>query len=448
MRPSLILISTLALAAGSGTTLAQFYQRIETDLQFELRGYTQDALFSEQKDIQASAAINPEWYGEWGGGQSSITVTGFARVDAADDERNHTDFRELQWQGLIGAWEIRFGLSRVFWGRTELLHLVDTINQDDALENIDGEDKLGQPMLRLNYVAENGNSSQLFILPYFRERRFSGEHSRLRPPIAVDDSHPLYESNAEQEHVDWALRHQGWVGGLDYGLAWFSGTQRDPKFVQGAMAINPGSTALAPTPLLAGLIQLLAQSDSGLLTPASGQLVSLRPYYGQMDQFSLDGQYTTGSWLWKLEALWRKEYNHRGTASNSVIEARDTYSAATVGLEYSFYGVFESASDVTTVVEYLWDERGLNGGSGFQDDVFVGARWAANNALNSTLLAGVVFDRDVESQFYSIEYSRRLSTSSKLSVEARVFHNIDASDLNFHPVRFDDYLQLEYNRYF
>ena len=438
----------LLLTFTSSCAWAEFSQTLETDLQFELRGYTQEAAQKAQKDFQASIALSPEWYMEWGSGSDSVTVTAFARLDSVDDERSHGDIRELHWQGVRGPWEIRFGASRVFWGRTELLHLVDVINQDDALENIDGEDKLGQPMLRLNYVADNGGSSQLFILPYYRERQFPGEEGRLRPPLPVDDDNPLYESGAGQQHVDWALRYQSWMGGLDYGIAWFSGTQRDPKFVIGDIAINPGSTALAPSPLVAGATQQLAPDSGGLLTPASGQLLSLRPFYGQMDQFSIDAQYTSGSWLWKLEALWRDEFNRRGANSHTGIAARDRYTAATAGLEYSFYGVFDTASDIGVLVEYLWDERGLNGGSGFQDDMFLGARWAANDAWDSALLAGVVFDLDVESQFYSLEYSRRLSGSSKLSVEGRVFHNIAPDDNNFFPVRYDDYLQLEYNWYF
>lgn len=413
------------ITLSSSCALAELNHTLETDLQFELRGYTQNAALDQQKDFRASIAVSPEWYLDWDGGQHSVTITAFARADSADDERSHVDFRELHWQGVMGAWELRFGISRVFWGRTELLHLVDTINQDDALENIDGEDKLGQPMLRLNYVADDGGSTQLFVLPYFRERQFPGEEGRLRSPIIVDENHPVYESGAGQQHLDWALRYQNWFGGLDYGVAWFSGTQRDPKFVPGVIAFNPGSTALI-----------------------SGQLESLRPFYGQMDQFSIDAQYTAGSWLWKLEALWRDEFNRRGAISNPGIKARDRYSAATAGLEYSFYGVFDSASDIGVLVEYLWDERGLNGGSGFQDDIFVGARWAANNAWDSALLAGVVFDMELASRFYSVEYSRRLSGSSKLSIEARVFDRVDSRDSSFFPVRFDDYVQLEYNRYF
>lgn len=410
----------LALLAA---TLAQadVRQTFETDLQLDLRAYTQSPLLREQEHYTASVALTPEWYREWDGGFQSVTVTPFARLDHADDRRSHNDIRELHWQGVFDAWEIRFGISRVFWGRTELLHLVDTINQDDALENLDGEDKLGQPMLRINYIGERG-STQLYLLPYFRERGFAGPDGRLRPPLPVDDDDALYESGAEQDHLDWALRHSNWLGGLDFGVAWFSGTQRDPKLVPGSVrVIGTGPTIVVD---------------------------SLRPFYGLMDQLSIDAQYTTGSWLWKLEALWRDEFNRAGAARNPDINARDRYSAATGGVEYSFYGVFDSPSDIGLLVEYLWDERGDDSRSGFANDLFIGSRWAANNAADTALLAGVVVDLDHQGQFYNVEFSRRMSGSSKLSIEARVFHNITPEDALFFPVRRDDYVQLEYNWYF
>ncbi|MBB3046067.1 hypothetical protein FHR99_000303 [Litorivivens lipolytica] len=398
-------------------------QTFEVDLQLEARVYTENALQSEQKDASLSLAVTPEWYRDWQGGAHSITVTPFARVDSADDERTHGDIRELHWQGVLGQWEILVGISRVFWGRTELLHLVDTINQDDALENLDGEDKLGQPMLRINYVADNGSSTRLFVLPYFRERAFPGEEGRLRPPLPVDDNDPLYQSGAEEKHVDWALRHQGWVGALDYGVAWFSGNQRDPKLV-------PGSVVPVMTPVGPRL-----------------QVQSLRPFYGLMDQFSVDAQYTAGDWLFKLEALWRDEFNSVATALNPAIERRDDYSAASLGFERTFYGVSGNASDIGVLAEYLWDERG-DEGSGFQNDLFVGARWAANDVAGTALLAGVVVDLEEYSQFYSVEFSRRIGSASKLSVEARAFHDVPPEDRSFFLVRRDGYLQLEYNLYF
>ena len=41
------------------------------------------------------------------------------------------------------------GAAKVFWGTAESRHLVDIINQTDAVEDIDEEDKLGQPMVKV-----------------------------------------------------------------------------------------------------------------------------------------------------------------------------------------------------------------------------------------------------------------------------------------------------------
>ncbi|MDD7885073.1 hypothetical protein [Flavivirga sp. 57AJ16] len=38
---------------------------------------------------------------------------------------------------------------------TESNHLVDIINQTDAVETFDGEEKLGQPMVQLSWGTDN-----------------------------------------------------------------------------------------------------------------------------------------------------------------------------------------------------------------------------------------------------------------------------------------------------
>ena len=68
----------------------------------------------------------------------------------------------------------------MFWGVTELRHLVDIINQTDLVENLDGEQKLGQPMVQLTLLKDWG-TLDFFAMPYFRERTFTGPDGRPRP---------------------------------------------------------------------------------------------------------------------------------------------------------------------------------------------------------------------------------------------------------------------------
>ena len=86
---------------------------------------------------------------EWADGDITFRFTPFARLDAQDDRRTHWDIRELKLDVTQSDWSFTIGADTLFWGKTEAVHLVDIINQTDGVENIDGEDKLGQPMLNL-----------------------------------------------------------------------------------------------------------------------------------------------------------------------------------------------------------------------------------------------------------------------------------------------------------
>ena len=123
------------------------------------------------------------------------------------------------------------------------------------------------------------------------------------------------------------------------------------------------------------------------------------------------------------------------------------YAAATGGFEFTQYGVFDSAVDVGYLIEYLWDERNERSDNGFDNDLFLATRIAANDVKDSTLLGGVVVDLDKGSRFISLEASRRLTGSSKISIEARLFNNIAGDDRVLLPIAQDDYLQVEYTHY-
>jgi len=139
----------------------------------EYRYFSDAPLSATQHDNYTSISIQPEWFHEWDGGKQSLTFTPFLRQDQHDDERSHSDIRELTWLKAADDWELRIGIRKIFWGVTESQHLVDIINQTDLVENTDGEDKLGQPMVNVALIRDWG-TLDLFVLPYFRERTFAG----------------------------------------------------------------------------------------------------------------------------------------------------------------------------------------------------------------------------------------------------------------------------------
>lgn len=389
---------------------------IEAEIALQSRWHPQSKSRPNQKDTDNSLSGLFELYWESEDRNHSLTVSPFARVAAEADSRSHMDIRELYWNGVFEEVEIRFGVSKVFWGKTEIQHLVDVINQDDNLENLDGEDKLGQPMLRLSYRVPQGEIIG-FVLPYFRERAFVDTDVRLSLPLPISDKKPLYESHDEEKHVDWALRWQGYWGNLDFGLAHFSGTARDPQFMPQAS----GAESSAPTEIV--------------------------PVYPLMEQSSLDAQLTVGGWLIKAEALYRDTAVLRATNDGTGF-FNNHFSAATAGFEYTLYGLFESSADLGLLAEYLWDERGEEADTLFQNDLFLGGRLALNDIAGTAILAGAAVDLDTSSAFLNIEASTRIDGDTSIGIQARMFSNVDPSDAILYPIRNDDYLEIEITRFF
>ena len=80
---------------------------------------------SEQHNNYVSFSAEPEFYHSWDDDSQSLTFTPYARIDQYDDERTHGDIRELSWQRVFVGWELKAGISKVYWGVTESQHLVD-----------------------------------------------------------------------------------------------------------------------------------------------------------------------------------------------------------------------------------------------------------------------------------------------------------------------------------
>lgn len=371
------------------------------DISFQNRQFNQMALSSSQFKQASSVALKVEWFHDWDGGKQSITFVPFTRWDEHDEERTHSDIRELSWLKVFDESELRVGLRKVYWGVSESQHLVDVINQTDLVEGMDGEQKLGQPMINYALINDLG-TLDLFILPYFRERTFPGVNGRLRSSLYVDTSNPVYESSDKENNIDYAIRWSHSLGDWDIGLSHFNGTNRDPSFIIGL--------------------------DSNV-KPV------LRPVYNQMQQTGLDLQATKEAWLWKAEVISRKM-------------KMENYIAATAGLEFTFYSFFESISDLGLVIEYLYDDRKAKATTPFEDDVMVGLRWTKNDENDTSLLVGVVADRDDSSRLYSIEASRRIAESLKLNFEARIFEGLTDLSSPLYSLRQDDFVQLELAYYF
>ena len=90
--------------------------------------FFEDPLSPVQHNSYLSAVAEPEFFHDWDDGTQNLEVKLFYRADQHDDQRTHGDIRELSWTGVFEHWEVRAGISKVFWGVAETQHLVDVVN--------------------------------------------------------------------------------------------------------------------------------------------------------------------------------------------------------------------------------------------------------------------------------------------------------------------------------
>jgi hypothetical protein len=367
----------------------------------QLRWFYEEPVDSRQADIPVSINVEPEWYTDWNNRRDSFVFKPYLRLDSKDSERSHFDIREAYWLQVFNQWELGLGVSKVYWGVTESQHLVDIVNQTDLVEAPDGEEKLGQPMIRASAIR-NWGIVDVFVLPGFRERTFPGEEGRLRPPLQVDVDHASYESSAEQNHVDFAARWSQSVGQWDMGLSGFWGTSRDPLF------FDP--------------------------VDVNGTL-KLQPFYAQIQQYGVDLQVITGSWLWKLESIYRES-------------SFEEFMALTGGFEYTFVGIFERIWDLGMLLEYSHDDRSAVKAGALQNDIFAGGRLAFNDVDSSEILFGVIQDLDYsDSRSGLIEVNTRVGSNIKLYLEGRFFESDDQRDAVY-ALRQDSLIEVSAEYYF
>lgn len=395
-----ILVRAIQIALVGGTFTAAAETEITGVAAFEQRLFMQNGISEFQSNAQSSVYFEPEIYAEWNDGDNNLVFKPFVRLDDQDDQRSHVDIRELLWMHVGYDWELRAGVGKVFWGQTESQHLVDVINQTDTIEAVDGEDKLGQPMVNLKWIQDWGTTS-FFVLPYFRERPYATLAGRLRPSVRVEADDPLFESDEKKHHTDWAVRYSHTIGDWDIGASYFDGTSREPTLVPEVQ---------------------------------NGEVV-LRPMYLQMEQFGIDILAVVDSWLLKFEGITRDT-------------SRGSHFAMTGGFEYTKVGVFDSVLDIGWLMEYQFDDRDEQATGPGQNDLMVGTRVVFNDVDATEILVGYVQDLDNSGSFSGfVEASSRINDNWKWSVDAWFFDAEEPQEVTY-SLRKDDFVQVNLEYYF
>ena len=385
----------LALTGAEDSALAQsVYWEAYGEVELEGTFFPREPRFRDQRDHGLSAAGELTILADLPEQGGSIVLTPFFRVDSADSRRTDWDLREAKLEVFSGDWSFTLGSDVVFWGKTESVHLVDIVNQVDPVEDYGNEVRLGQPMLKASYLAELGEFS-VYYLPYFRERPFPGRTGRLRFAPPVDTRRPVYDTSRKEWTPSFAARYEGIFGDTDLGLSVFRGLGRDPAF-------QPA--CLAPVPRC---------------------FASVRPVYERVFQVGIDVQHTVGPTLLKAEAIRRNGQKNGHLQEDGQLQ-EENYVALAGGLEHTLYGIASSNADLGLIAEYAWDSRGDATLTGFQDDLFFGARITLNDARDSSLLIAVLTDMENDASSLRLEGETRVADDMTLSVVGQTFWQFDS----------------------
>ena len=362
------------------------------ELSFDNRYFFNVGL-QEQKKNHTSFSFSPEIFID-----DSNRIFHFKaklRKDGEDSGRNLNDIQELYLINILEDKEIKYGVSKEFWGVTETSHRVDIINQTDFTEGFDGEEKLGQPMIKISLERQWG-LLDIYALFGFRERNFSGKKGRLRVPISINEKGSLYSSSSKNKRVDFAVRWSNYYDDFDIAISHFSGTSREPRFLPSANKIN-----------------------------------ELVPVYEVIDQTGLEIQYLLDSLAIKGEVISRSGQGER-------------FTAATYGFEYTQVGVLQSRIDLGWVVEFNHDDR-------LESSPFVlGTRFSFNDIYDSQILSGFILNDKSKELGFLLEASRRIGECCLLSLEGIYFDDTEEDNGQkklFQAFKEDDFLRAEFIYY-
>ncbi|MFV2001937.1 MAG: hypothetical protein ACC619_03045 [Paracoccaceae bacterium] len=388
-----------AIAAPSAASDWQFSASISSGLQV----YPRPPAYAAQdaRTTYLSLKFKPSLSYDWNGGDDRFTIAPYLWFDVAGNRRTQFDLRQASWLHIGDGWDFVVGIDKVFWGVAESRNLVDIVNQDDTLADFGGSEKLGQPMININFFGDYGTLG-LFVLPGFRERAFADTGDRLSGPFPVIAGDATFEATDGAHNIDFALRWEQSLGNWDIGLSQFSGTSREPRLLAEA---RPGGMVLVPR-------------------------------YDLINQSGIDLQYTAGQWLLKLEAISRSGQGPR-------------FYAAVAGFETTINGVFGSGADLSLMAEYNYDGRDMTLApmTIFDDDVFLGARLALSDTGDTSITAGALIDRNTGSSAIFLQAGRRLGDNWKIELDGRGFVNIADSD-PMAAIRNDSNFTLRLSRFF
>ena len=118
--------------------------------------------------------------------------------------------------------------------------------------------------------------------------------------------------------------------------------------------------------------------------------------------------------------------------------------SAAGGIEYTYYGIRNTQSDLGVIVEYAFDDRNDNP---FNNEGIIGLRWSMNDVKSSSLLAGYLLDMRGNSNRFQAEFEQRINDNLKLFLDLSLNGSIDGTDFT-HQFKEDSQVTIKIAKYF
>ena len=327
---------------------------------------------------------------------SRIVAELIGRVDEKDSGRRITESRQAYIRTPVAGFDFFIGNRQEFWGKAESKNVVDVINQSDAASNEGQSAKLGAPSISAERYLDIGDL-QLWYIAGFREKPFNDSDAHPSSGLPVSTAQFVRKDGKDAD--DFAARLSSFLGDWDIAGSVFYGTAREPIL----SVVNDGT--------------------------------ALNPYYALQKSVGLEAQYTGDATLLKWESL-------HGTQSS--LQGSHDFAAAVAGVEYTYYGAFETVWDIGLIGEIQHDDRPQSAANQFG---VAGVRLVFNDVADSNILFLASADRKVDQSRVSFEASRRINdyTSMKLSTQ---FYNARTPSKAFGTLADDDAVTLTLNMFF
>ena len=380
-----------------------FFLEINSESENEVRLFHKDEAYKNQKNTY-STTLKTELFVDFQK-NLNLVVEPIYRYDLYDKNRSQLDLAQGYLIHYKDKFEIKLGISKVFWGITESKNLVDIINMHD-LTNGKPKTKLGQPMVNYSIISDKYGYFDYYYMPLFIKSSEIGSKGRLRLPLPKERDDNYLEGGVGKKQPSWAFKWEKNYNYYDFSVQFFRGNGR--------------------------ISSTISKIDSNGLKYYSG--------YERITQLGTFIQRTYGPLILKFEGI-------RRNGQRNAKSIRKNYFSSVFGLEYVITRAFNKVWDFNMYIEYSNDERNNDSNDYLQNDLFSGAKIYFNDTSGTELTLSKTTDMDGGGNTGLIDISTRLTDDTRLTLEYNAYWAVNLKD-SLYSFRRDNYFGFNLKKYF